>query len=556
MNHDGVTGGKYPLDDPSLESALAEMLCAMESSDSASAAEVVIARYPQHASELRSCREDMTAIDGLVGEIRQAAHGVPDSPDIPGYRILELKDEGGMGYVFRAHYERLGRVVALKVIRDDRPINTEELRRFHNEARCASDLDHAYIIKVHDNGVECHPPYYSMELVDGHSLKEWLEEFGTFDSQAAAKLMLDLANAMARAHKEKVVHRDLKPGNILIDRDHKPRVIDFGLAKRDNLPDPIKPGTFVGTPFYCSPEQAKEEAHIAGPSADVYSLGAVLYEMLTGQPPLQGANYAETLEKVREQPPLPLTAHKPHISRELETICLCCLQKNPENRYPNAGELANDLERYIKGKPLACPAARNSFWEWVINRGIDEKISKIGPSLLRFQAIYTGCILALQILLLLNWGEPLAWVLAFGSLPLIFAILKTDDSTGWLPGTPAERILWSIWIGVIFAHFVLAIAMRISHGYVAGFHQTYALMPFVTGLAYFIQGGSFWKQNLMWGALWVMLGLVIVTLVAQPWSPLVYIAFSCACTTHLLIAQMRLAQIRRDATDSRLPVGN
>ena len=557
MNHDAAAGGSGTCDVVSLEAALAELMCAMESSDPSHAAAAVIQRYPSHASDLESYLAGCTLMDGLVGEIRQAVHDVPNPPDIPGYRILGLFDEGGMGFIYRAHYDRLDDVVALKVMREDRPVRDEDLQRFRTEARCASALRHRYIISVHDIGVEHDPPYYAMELVDGVSLKDHLADSGTFAPDDAARLMLQIADAMASAHcpendhaeqrRPIVVHRDLKPGNILIDRNGHPRIIDFGLAKADNRADAIEPGTFVGTPNYCSPEQADFRACDAGPAADVYSLGAILYEMLTGQRPLHTPNFDEMLEKVRKDEPLPVKMLNPNVHDDLETICMRCLSKDPEQRYPNAKELREDLRRFLKKKTLATPRFRGSdILRRLVDRQTDEKISQIGPSLLLFQAFYTVCIIGLQVLLVSQWGEPLAWLLGLGSLSLLFGILRTDDSKDWLPSNPSERLLWSIWAGAVISHVMLAIAMRVSHGYVAGFHQTYAVMPFVTGMAYFITGGSFWKYNLMWGVLWWILGVVSVTLVAQPWAPLVYITFSCCCTTHLVIEQLRLGRERRN----------
>ena len=550
MNHDVAVTSGWKDDDSALDAALAELESALESSHPERAREV-LDRYPHWAIELQSYLGNRDAIDGIAAPLRQAAHGVLEPPQIDGYRILGLYDEGGMGFIYRAHYERLDQVVALKVMRRDRPVSEKDILRLQTEARYARDLAHRNIVRVHDIGEHDGLPYYSMELVNGVSLKEHLEKEGAYRSRAvtnesrdASKLLMELAEAMASAHEKGIIHRDLKPGNILIDHNGHPRIIDFGLSKREGDSDSVEPGSFVGTPFYCSPEQANYEGHRAGPAADVYSLGAILYEILTGQPPLQGANYEETLEKVREQEPVTPLAHNRDIDLSLETICMRCLQKKPEQRYPNAHELLADIQRYRENRPLLSSKVGNSFWDWLISRGIDEKISKIGRSLLRFQALYTACILVMQLLLVANWGEPLAWLLTFGSLTLLFTLLRTDDSVGLLPSNYAERLLWSIWMATVFAHLMLAIAMRVSYGYVEGFHQTFAVMPFITGMAYFITGGSFWRKNVMWGMAWMVLGVVTEAFVPSPWSPTAYILFSCACTSHLVIEQLRLERQR------------
>ena len=559
MNYDAASRGSSGNGDLSLETALAELMCAMESADAPEAVAAVIGKYPQHADELKAYVAGCTLLEGMVGPIRDAARGVLNPPEIPGYRIHDLFDEGGMGLIYRAHYDRVGGIVALKVMRSDRPVREEDLERFLAEAQCAFVLQHSHIIRVYDINVAHDPPYYAMELVEGKSLKDHLAESGTYAPYEAAELMLQIAKAMASAHCPEtdesgetqpiVIHRDLKPGNILVDRNGHPRIIDFGLAKVYGRPDTVESGTFVGTPNYCSPEQADYRADKVGRASDVYSLGVILYEMLTGQLPLYSNNPDEMLERVRDVDPPPVTTINDDVHADLETICMRCLSKKPKDRFPNAKALAEDLKRYLRSETLDSPPFRPTNWIRQVvdfDRRTDARISQIGHSLLAFQAFYTVCIIGLQALLLADWGEPLAWLLGMGSLTLLFGILRTDDSKDFLPNNPAERLLWSIWSGAVIAHVMLAIAMRLSHGYVAGFHQTYAVMPFVTGMAYFITGGSFWKFNIMWGLLWWVLGVVSVTLVAQPWAPLVYITFSCCCTTHLVIEQLRLDRERRN----------
>jgi len=539
MNHDAAVTDETR-QDAALEAALAELESALEAADPARA-DAVLRKYPDLAVDLEEYRANRASLDALARPLREAARGVAAPPQIAGYRVLELHDEGGMGFIYRAHYERLNQVVALKVMRNDRPLSDEDLRRFENEARCAADLDHPNIVSVYDIGSQQQRPFYAMELVAGESLKERLQQRGTFDPHEAAEMMLAIAEAMGCAHREGVVHRDLKPGNILIDRHDHPRIIDFGLAKRENKPDAFEPDTFVGTPYYCSPEQAEFRADEAGPPTDVYALGAILYEMLTGQPPLLGANYEETLEKVRTQQPPHVRQHDRRIRPTLAAICTRCLQKKPQDRYPNAYELAEDLRRFLNGKKLSPATQRFQHWDWpwASDEAFREQISKIAGALLIFQAIYAVCIGGVQALLIFQTLEPLAWPLAFvGLLPLFFS-LKTDDNDGFWPSNRAERLLWSIWVAVILAHFLLLVALRLRFGYVEGFHLTYGVLPFIVGVAFVIMGASFWQTNLVRGLLWMALGVVIVTCVPAPFAPAAFIAFSTLVALDLVLTQRR-----------------
>ncbi len=542
--------------DAALEAALAAMESALESSDPDKADEV-LRQFPDLTLELEEYRANRAELESITQPLREAASGVAGPPEIEGYRVLQLHDEGGMGFIYRAHYERLNQVVALKVMRDDRPVCEDDIRRFRREARCASDLDHPSIISVYDIGSDANDhtagdssggnqlqqarPFYAMELVMGESLKERLENQGKFDPHDAAEMMLAIAEAMGCAHREQIVHRDLKPANILIDRHDHPRIIDFGLARAAAEPDIVEPGTFVGTPFYCSPEQADFRPHQAGPPADVYSLGAILYEMLTGQPPLLGANYEETLAKVCQQQPPQVSQLEPRVKPTLAAICTRCLQKNPADRYPNAYELAEDLRRFLNGKKLSPLTARFQHWHWPWNsdEAYRERISQIGGTLLLFQAVYLVSLIGVQLLLVYEMLEPLAWLLALGGLVPLFFNLRTDDSQGLWASNRPERLLWSIWTAVVMSHLLLLAAMRIRFGYVMGFHSTYAVLPFVAGVAFFVMGASFWRTNMLWGLLWMLLGVVVVAVVPIPWSPICFAAFCTLAIFNLVFVQAK-----------------
>jgi WD40 repeat protein len=279
------------------------------------------------------------------------------------YELLEEIGRGGMGVVCRARQVRLNRVVALKMILAGELATEDDVRRFQAEAEAAAKLDHPGIVPVHEVGRHEGQHYFSMAFVEGESLAHRVAQ-GLPPPREAAELTRKVAEAVAYAHAHGVIHRDLKPANILVDKQGQPRLTDFGLAKRiQGEPGASAPGgltatgQIVGTPSYMPPEQAGGRRGEAGPLSDVYSLGAVLYCLLTGRPPFQADNPLDTLLQVLEQDPVPPRRLNTAVPRDLETICLKCLQKEPRRRYQSAQELAADLDRFLTGKPiLARPA--------------------------------------------------------------------------------------------------------------------------------------------------------------------------------------------------------
>jgi WD40 repeat protein/tetratricopeptide (TPR) repeat protein len=278
---------------------------------------------------------------------------------VPGYEVLSELGRGGMGVVYKARHLALKRVVALKVIRAGSHAGPEEVARFKVEAESAARLQHPHIVQIHEVGEVEGQPFCALEFVGGGSLAAKLA--GTPQPpRQAAQWLLTLAQAMQAAHQAGVVHRDLKPANVLLTEDGRPKVTDFGLAKR--LDDPsgqTQTGAILGTPSYMSPEQAAGEARAIGPATDVYALGAILYEMLTGRPPFKAATVPETLLQVRTEEPIPPSRFQPRTPRDLETICLKCLQKEPARRYATAEALAEDLQRFLRGEAIrARPVGR------------------------------------------------------------------------------------------------------------------------------------------------------------------------------------------------------
>lgn len=275
-----------------------------------------------------------------------------------GFRIADFVIEeeiarGGMGIVFRARDLNLNRTVALKVLLAGPFAQAEDRIRFRGEAEAAARLDHPGIVPVYEVGDRDGILYFTMGLVEGTSLSQIIRQ-SPLDPTRAAEMAIEIAAAAEYAHAKGIVHRDLKPANVLIDQSGRVRVTDFGLARQtDSGSDLTRTGQVVGTPEYMAPEQACGHASEAGPSADIYSIGATLYCMLTGHPPFWAANSVETLRRVIEQDPVSLRQFNRKIPVDLETICLRCLEKQPDQRYPNAAALCWDLRQFLAGEPIA-----------------------------------------------------------------------------------------------------------------------------------------------------------------------------------------------------------
>ncbi|MGH7140235.1 MAG: serine/threonine-protein kinase, partial [Pirellulales bacterium] len=275
------------------------------------------------------------------------------------YELLAEIARGGMGVVFRARQTRLNRTVAVKMILAGELASHDDVRRFLSEAESAAGLDHPGIVPVYECGQIGGQHFFSMGFIEGQSLAALLAA-GPLPPRRAAELVAEVADAVDYAHERGVIHRDLKPGNILLEQGGHPRVTDFGLAKRvasdSNL---TRSGQALGTPSYMPPEQASGKLDAIGRAADVYALGAVLYAALTGRPPFQAATPLDTLLQVLEQEPVAPRQLNADVPRDLETIALKCLEKDPLKRYATAAELADELRRFLRGEPIAArPAGR------------------------------------------------------------------------------------------------------------------------------------------------------------------------------------------------------
>jgi tRNA A-37 threonylcarbamoyl transferase component Bud32/Flp pilus assembly protein TadD len=346
--------------------------------DSGRTPEEVCGDCPELLPEVRRRWEQMCAVEAELDSLfptpgydRGAERSGPrhdgaELPRIPGYDVEVLLGRGGMGVVYKARHRRLNRLVALKMLLAGAYAGPHERARFQREAEAVASLHHANIVAVYDVGDHEGLPYFTMELLEGGSLARSLAGTPQPVLKAAA-LLATLAEAVQVAHRGGIVHRDLKPANILLAADGTPKIADFGLARHFDGEQALTLSEIrMGTPSYMAPEQVIGKAGTIGPAADIYALGAVLYEMLTGRPPFRGETTSETERQVVADEPVPPARLNPKVPRDLETICLKCLHKDPQRRYADAGALAEDVRRFVEGLPIRArrisPLER--AWRW------------------------------------------------------------------------------------------------------------------------------------------------------------------------------------------------
>jgi hypothetical protein len=418
-----------------------------------------------------------------------------------------------MGVVYKARQVSLNRIVALKMILAGQLANDEDVQRFHAEAEAAAKLDHPGIVPIFEIGQHNGQHYFSMGFVEGESLATKAAA-GPLPPREAADLVKRIAEAVEFAHQQGIIHRDLKPANVLLDREGQPRVTDFGLAKQTQRDTGLTgTGQVLGTPSYMPPEQAAGKSDQIGPAADIYSLGAILYCLLTGRPPFQAANPMDVLLQVLDQEPVPPRLLNHSLDRDLETICLKCLQKEPDRRYATTQQLADDLERFLTGESISARSLHLvSRLAWTLERSqYAGQFQAYSRMLLAFAAVMS--LAEVGMWLALNHHQSLAVVASiqgarFVLIGLVYAGMKPRDL---LPATTAERLLWTVWIGYIATTFTLGFAHWLGEGGWQAEREflLYPPLAAVTGLAFFVLGSNYWGWCYAFGVLFQLFALVM-----------------------------------------------
>jgi serine/threonine protein kinase len=459
----------------------------------------------------------------LLGRVFAA---VPNGvlPHVPGYKVLAEVGRGGMGVVYKARDLGLNRLVALKMIKDDFP-DEQDRERFRREARAVARLEHPNIVRVYQFvEPEAGRPYFVMELVEGSDLAKRLDA-GPLPPREAARMVERLARAVHHAHQCGIVHRDLKPGNVLLTAAGAPKITDFGLAKHLDLQASLAPsGAVIGTPAYMAPEALGSSRQV-GPAADVYGLGAILYECLTGRPPVQAATVLEIFDQVRNQEPEPPSELEPKVPRDLDTVCLKCLKKEPGKRYATAEKLAEDLERYLAGEAIEARPRKlaESVREEIEKRRVVEE-----PRSWSYLALLSGAVascthLAIFCILQAGWPTTLFVPCVAINAVLVFLI-------GWLclgrRRQPLTRDEWNVAV-VLYAtasaaYVLCALAYPFDRESILALYPPLALL---IGLYNVVVARLYFGLAYLYGAGYVLLAVVMKW--KPEWAPLVFgVAFA------------------------------
>ncbi len=470
---------------------------------------------------------------------------LPAALDVPGYAFVRELGRGGMGVVYEARQTDLSRTVALKVLLAGSHADGSDRARFRVEAEAAARVQHPNVVQTYAVGEHGGLPYLAIEYCPGGSLADRLD--GTpWPGRAAAALVLPLARAMQAAHDKGVVHRDLKPANVLFAADGTPKVADFGLAKRLDASARTGTGAVLGTPSYMAPEQASGTREI-GPPADVYALGAILYELLTGRPPFKAPTPLETVLQVLEREPVPPQLLNAAVDRDLQTVCLKCLEKDPKRRYASAAALADDLQRYLDGAAVSARSYNvlDRLSRALTHSQYDVEFRAQSNLVLAFAAIvfvFQTAIWLLTVVKPQGDRDIFLMLTTFAQLAAMAAAMHRLRPQALAPTTTAERTMWGVWAGFLIGCMLLGVTSRLAATPEVP-HDELALYPrfaVLSGAAFLALGGGYWGGCYAIGAAFFAAALAMPFV--KPAGPVV---FNLLWTGSLVLIGLRLRRMGR-----------
>jgi hypothetical protein len=494
-------------------------------------------RCPRCAAEALAEQSTLAPVPPPEGSV-----AAPSAP--PGYEIIREVGRGGMGVVYQARQVSLGRVVALKMILAGGHAADAARQRFRTEAEAIARLAHPGIVQIHEVGDYQGLPFFSLEFCPGGSLEKKLQRT-PLPPVEAAELVASLARAMHVAHAKGVIHRDLKPANVLLAEDGTPKITDFGLARKLDEVGQTATGSIMGTPSYMAPEQAEGRKDV-GPAADVYALGAILYECLTGRPPFKAATALDTILQVVHDEPAPPRQLNPAVPRDLEAVCLKCLEKAPTRRYASAAELAEDIERFLAGDAVsALSSGLLDRLAGALDRvQLQSQFASYGALLLWLAPVMFLPELWITTVVENDWPGALLAIGHFIRAGVFLLLVGYSRGWRWLPRGAAERQLWAVWGGYLVACFALGFSGRVAQGFLdTALELTfYPGLAVLTALSFFALAGNFWGYCAVIGA--AFLGLAFVMALNLHWAPL---EFGAAWAAVLLLLGARLRRLGRTA---------
>lgn len=496
----------------------------------------VCREYPHLADALREVWGAVVVTDAVAATSRNSpvesgksdvGFRVPSLPFVMGdYELLEEIGRGGMGVVYRARQLSLNRVVAIKMIQENRPSSGDNRKRFLAEAEASARLEHPGIVSVFEvNEVDGHP-YFSMQFIRGVTLADRLRQ-GPLPQREAARIMVEVCRAIAFAHEHGVLHRDLKPSNILMDRHNRPRVTDFGLAKfADSDASLTRSGAVIGTPSYMSPEQASGRSSLIGPASDIYSLGSVLYHLLTGRPPFLAESPMELVLKILEDEPPPPRLIEPRIDRDLEMIVTRCIQKPPDLRYASAAAMADDLECFLRDEPVA---ARGGKFTQVAARWFRETHHAVVLENWGLLWMWHSLVLLITCLLTvaLHWSGTESrvwyaalWIFGLGTWAAVFWALRRRMG----PVTFVERQIAHLWGASLIA---IALLTPLEWWLDLKPLTLSPVLGIVSGIIFFVKAG------ILAGSFYIQAGALFATsmlmAIFPQWAHVIFGFVSAAC---------------------------